>query len=226
MKRLFAIALVALLAAPLVAQKSAAAKEETTYRKIESSLESTKLDTFAYEDADVSEVIKDIAKKCRITIVFDKKALEGLSADDRKITLELADIKASNALNIVVDQIGLHKAYKNGVLYITTKEKAEGATVTKTYDVRDITVKIKDFPAPKLRLRGEDEDSGPIFEYPEDEGKSVDTDEIVAMIEDSVDADWGGKATLKIVTGQLIITAPRTVHKKINNLLDQLRASK
>jgi hypothetical protein len=225
MKRLFAIALVALLAAPLVAQSSAAAKEEATYRKMESALESTKLDTFAYEDADVSEVIKDIAKKCRITIVFDKKALEGLSADERKITLELADIKASNALNIVVDQIGLHKAYKNGVLYITTKEKAEGATVTKTYDVRDITVKIKDFPAPRLRLRGEEEGSGPSIEFPE-ENTDLDTDEIVEMIEDSVDADWGGKATVKIVKGQLIITAPRTVHKKVNDLLDQLRASK
>ncbi len=226
MKRLFAIALVAMLATPLVAQKSAAAKEEATYRKMESALESTKLDTFAYEDADVNEVIKDIAKKCRITIVFDKKALEGLSADERKITLELADIKASNALNIVVDQIGLYKAYKNGVLYITTKEKAEGATVTKTYDVRDITVKIKDFPAPKLRLRGEDEDGARLVPYIPDDEDEVETEDIVEMIEDSIEADWGGKATVKIVKGQLIITAPRTVHKKVNNLLDQLRASK
>jgi type II secretory pathway component GspD/PulD (secretin) len=224
MNRLIAIATIVLFASVLAAQK-AANKDEATYRKIEAQLESTKLDVVAYEDADVTEVVRDIAKKARITIVFDKKALEGVDEDDRKITLELADIKASNALNIVLDQIKLTKAYKNGVLYVTTKEQAQSATITKTYDVRDITMKIQDFPAPKLRLRGNDgDDSGPIVEFPDD--KDVEAEDIVDLIEESIEADWGGKATVKIVKGQLVVSAPRDVHKKIADLLNQLRASK
>ena len=117
-------------------------KEDATYKKIESKLDSTVVPTIAYDEVDVTEVIKDFGKKGNITIVIDKKALEGVSADDRKITLELADIKLGNALNIVLDQIGLVKSYKNGVLYITTKEKAQGIVSTKTYDVRDITMRI------------------------------------------------------------------------------------
>lgn len=231
MKRLFAIAIALVLAAvPVFAQKSiaksASEKDEATYRKIESQLESTKLDTLAYEDADVTEVVKDIAKKCRITIVFDKKALEGVSDEDRKISLELGDIKAGNALNIVIDQVALHKAYKNGVLYITSKEKAESVTSTKTYDVRDITAKIKDFPAPKLRLKGEDDGSGgPVIEYG-DEDKIVETEDIVDMIEEGIDADWGSTASVKIVQGQLVVNASRKVHKEVADLLAQLRSAK
>jgi hypothetical protein len=201
-------------------------KDEATYRKIESQLESTTIDTLAYEDADVTEVVKDIAKKARVTIVFDKAALEGVGEEDRKITLELAEIKAMNALNIVVDQIGLFKQYKNGILYITTEEKAAEATITKTYDVRDITVKINDFPAPKLRLKGEDSDgTGPDIEIP-DEDKIVETDDIVEMIEDTVEADWGGTATVTVSQGQLIVRATRSVQKDVAELIDQLRASK
>lgn len=224
MFRLFALALLlGFVSAPLFAGDD---KDEATYRKIEAQLESTTLDTLAYEEADVTEVVKDIASKARITIVIDKKALEDVSEDDRLITLELADVKAGNALNIVLDQIKLVKMYKNGVLYITNEEKAQGAVTTKVYDVRDITVKINDFPAPKLRLKAADDNTnGPIVEFPDDE-KDVATEDIVEMIEESVDADWGGAASVSIVKGQLIVRASREVHKDVANLLDQLRSAK
>ncbi|MCC6466303.1 MAG: hypothetical protein IT463_13270 [Planctomycetes bacterium] len=221
MKRFVAaVALLAALGMPALAD------DDSTYKKIESQLESTTLDKVAYEEADVETVIKDIAQKARVTIVIDKKALEGVDEDDKKITLELADIKAMSALNIVIEQIKLHKSFKNGVLYITTEEKAEEASILKTYDVRDITAKVKDFPAPEIRLRGaDDNDAGPIIEIP-DEEKDVETDEIVEMIEDSVQADWGGKASVTIVKGSLLVRATRKVHKEVESLLNQLRSAK
>jgi len=215
--------LAALGGAPLLAGDE---KEDATYRKMESQLDSTILATLAYEDADVVDVVKDIAKKARVTIVWDKDALKAVSEDDRKISIELAEVKASNALNIVLDQVKLKKSYKNGVLYLTTEEKAQESTIIKTYDVRDITVKINDFPAPRIRLKAADDSGGgPIIEVPE-EKPEVDTDDIVELIEDSVKADWGGKATVKVVKGNLIVTAPRNVHKEVVTLLAQLRASK
>jgi hypothetical protein len=223
MTRLLAAFLLTLgLIAPVFAGDDA---DEATYRKIESQLESTTIDVLAYEEADCTEVVKDIAKKARVTIAFDKTALEGVAEDDRKITLELAEIKAMNALNIVLDQIGLHKQYKNGILYITTEEKAAEATITKTYDVRDITVKINDFPAPRLRLKGnEDDTGGVVIDIPRED--EVETEDVVEMIEESVDADWGGTASVTIAQGQLIVRAPRNVHKDVAELLDQLRSSK
>lgn len=215
--------LAALGGAPLLAGDE---KDDATYRKMESQLDSTVLATLAYEDADVVDVVKDIAKKARVTIVWDKEALAGVSEDDRKVTLELAEVKAGNALNIVLDQVKLKKSYKNGVLYLTTEEKAQESTVTKTYDVRDITVKIEDFPAPRIRLKAADDSGGgPIIELPE-EKEEVSTDDIVELIEESVTADWGGKASVKVVKGNLIVTAPRNVQKEVKTLLDQLRSAK
>lgn len=206
--------------APLFAQD----KEDATYRKIEAQLDSTVIPNLSFEDADIADVVKQIAKKANITIIIDKKALEGVSASDRKITLELAEIKAGNALNIVIDQVKLKKSYKNGVLYITTEEKAEEAVVTKTYDVRDITVKITDFPAPKLRLKARDDSSsGPIIEYPDDAKQPPSADDIVEQIEESVKADWGGKASVTIVKGHLLVRATRAVQKEVAKLLNQLR---
>lgn len=218
------IALMAALGgAPLFAGDE---KDDATYRKMESQLDSTILPTLAYEDADVVDVVKDIAKKARVTIVWDKDALAAISEDDRKITMELAEVKASNALNIVLDQVKLKRAYKNGVLYLTTEEKAQESTITKTYDVRDITVKINDFPAPKIRLKAADDStSGPIIEI-EPEKEEVEAEDIVELIEESVTADWGGKHSVKVVKGNLIVTAPRNVQKEVANLLAQLRASK
>jgi hypothetical protein len=227
MTRLFSlfslVLLLGFVSTPLLAGED---KDEATYRKIESQLDSTRLDKLAYEEADVTEVVKDIARKARITIVIDKKALEDVSEEDRLITLELADVKAGNALNIVLDQIQLVKMYKNGVLYITSKEKAEGVVITKVYDVRDITVKINDFPAPRLRLKAaDDSDGGPIIDYGEEPDDPT-TEDVIEMIEESVDADWGGTASVSIVKGQLIVRAPRAVHKDVANLLDQLRSAK
>ena len=211
------------ISAPLFAGDE---KDEAAYRKIEAQLEATTIETLAYEDADVTEVVRDIAKRARVTIVFDKAALESVDEDDRKITMEMADVKAINALNIIIDQIGLYKTYKNGILYITTEEKSNEATVTKTYDVRDITVVIRDFPAPKLRLKpADDNDNGPIIDFP-NEDKIVETDDIIEMIEDTVTADWGDTASVSVIKGQLIVRAPRNVHKEVADLLDQLRSAK
>lgn len=213
------IATFALAASPLFA-----GDDEAAYKKIENLLETTKIETLAYEDADVTEVIKYIAKEARVTIVIDKKALEDVDEDDREITLELADVKADNALNIVVDQIGLVRAFKNGVLYVTTKEKADDETVTKTYDIRDITVKIKDFPAPKLRLREDGDEGGIIIEIPKED--DPETDDVIEIIEESVDADWGDTASVSTIKGQLVVRAPRKIHKEVSGLLNQLRAAK
>ncbi len=218
--RLTAIAcLMVLMAAPVFADK-----ETAQYRKIENLLDATVLADVTYEELDIKDVLKDIAKRANVSIVTDKKALAALDEDDRKITLDLANIKAGNVLNIVLGDVGLKKTYQYSVLYITSKERAKKKTSTKTYDVRDITVKIKDFAGPRLRLKSESDD-GPPIEYPDDDD-DIETDDIVELIEDTIDADWGGDASVSIINKQLVIRATRETHKEVKALLGQLRASK
>lgn len=210
------------VASPLFAQR---ASDEVAYQRIETQLDATRFETFMYEDADVTDVVKDIARRCRITIVFERKTLEALSDDDRKITLELADIKAANALNILLNQLALKRYFRDGILYIGTQEKAAETTFTRTYDVRDVTNKIRDFPAPKLRLRG-NEDGGRVQIRLPEERNEVDTDDIVEIIEDTVDADWGGNASIQVIKGVLVVTATRETHKEVRALIRQLRTTR
>jgi len=217
-----AMALVALVS--LVAP-GVSANDELKYQRIESKLKTKRLDTVKYEEVDITEVVKDIAKKAGVNILVDKKALKEIDEDDRVIELELADITADNALNIVIEQVGLVRSYKFGLLFLTTKEKAQERTILRSYDIRDITVKIKDFPSPKLRLKGEDAASG-IIEFPDQEDDPPDADEIIEMIEESVEADWGGTASVREVKGHLVVRAPRDVQVEVAKLLAQLRASK
>jgi hypothetical protein len=48
----------------------------------------------------------------------------------------------------------------------------------------------------------------------------------VELIEESIKADWGGKASVTIVKGNLIVRATRAVHKEVSSLLRQLRSAK
>jgi type II secretory pathway component GspD/PulD (secretin) len=223
MKRILFVAfLLAFAVAPLAAQR--ADSDEAAYRRIESRLETTRFDTFIYEEADVADVVRDIARRCGITIIFDRRALEGLSEEDRKITIELVDIRAGNALNIVVSEVRLQRVYRNGVLYIASTEAAAEATVVRVYDVRDITAKVQDFPGPRLRLRGEEGARGPIFEPPQE--RVIETEDIVDLIEDTVKADWGGRHSIQIVRGVLVVNAPRNVQREVRTLISQLRTAR
>ncbi|MCA8919646.1 MAG: hypothetical protein KDB32_11250 [Planctomycetes bacterium] len=220
MKNLAMLGLLALLfCSPLFADDTAA------YRKIESKLDSTTIDALILDETDIKEAVKTIARKAGISILFDKSALEGLSDDERKVTLELSEIKASNALNLVLDQLGLTKGYKYGFLYVMCAETVEEAVEATIYDVRDITANVKDFEAPKLKLVGEGDDIGGIVHWPEQD-EDIQLEDIVELIEDSIDADWGDTASVTEIKGQLVVRASRSVHKEVASLLDQLRGSK
>lgn len=220
MKNLAILTLFALLfSTPLLADDTAA------YRKIESKLDSTTIDALIFDETDIKAAVKTIAKKAGISILFDKSALEDLDDDERKSTLELSDIKASNALNLVLGQLGLSKGYKHGFLYVMGSDQVEEAVESSIYDVRDITARITDFTAPKLKLVGEGDDVGGIVEWP-DYDEDFQIEDIVELIEDSIDADWGDTASVSEIKGQLVVRASRAVHKEVASLLGQLRGSK
>lgn len=200
-------------------------KEEAAYRKIENKLESVVLDKVNWDEADITDVVAELAREGGITIVVDKKALKELSEEDREVTLELIDIKLGNALNLALEEVGLVKCYKHGLLYVTSEERAEPKLLTKIYDVRDITVKIVDFPTPEIRLKAEGDDGGPNVEIPEEPDDPT-VEDIVDLIEETIEADWGGKCSVREVKGNLIVKAPRNVQKEVASLLAQLRSSK
>jgi hypothetical protein len=199
-------------------------RTEARHRAIASALQTTRLATVSYEDVDFTVIVRDIARLTRASIVVDRRALPDIEEDDRLITLELSDMRADNVLNIVLDQVGLVKSYRSGVLMLTTAERRDAVTVTRVYDIRDITVRIQDFPAPDIRLR-EGDNRGPAVQWPREDDQPT-ADDIVEMIEDQVKADWGGTASMRVSRGQLVVRAPQNVQVEVARLLAQLRAAR
>jgi hypothetical protein len=199
-------------------------RSEARHRAIANALQTTRMERVSYEDVDFTVVVRDIARLTQSNIVVDRRALADLEEDDRVITLELSDMRAGNVLNIVLDQVGLVKSYRSGILFLTTAERRDAVTVARVYDIRDITVRIQDFPAPDIRLR-EGDNQGPAMRWPREDDQPT-ADDIVDMIEDQVRADWGGTASLRVTRGQLVVRAPQHVQVEVARLLAQLRAAR
>lgn len=97
---------------------------------------------------------------------------------------------------------------------------AKPVTYSKVYDVREITMPIRDFPAPEIGL-GKAKDP-----QPKDEGKDKGTtiDDLIETIEATVEPDvWGRNGfSISKFKGTLVISASREVHRKVRALLAQL----
>jgi hypothetical protein len=97
---------------------------------------------------------------------------------------------------------------------------AKVVTYAKVYDVREITMPIRDFPAPEIGL-GKAKDAQP---KNDDKDKGTSIDDLIETIESTVDPDVWGQTGFSIskFKGQLVISASREVHRKIRALLAQL----
>ncbi|NUQ35843.1 MAG: hypothetical protein HUU29_12995 [Planctomycetaceae bacterium] len=219
--RILGVALFA-LASPLVA-----ANDETDAAKAETKLDAKILDSFSCKDTPLTDALTTIAKEAGVSIIVDSKNVD---AKDKTVTIELVSISAKNALAHVLNQAGLVRRFKNGVIVVTTKEAAEAnpVLVTKTYDVRDITAVIRDFKGPKVELKGEDDKLKDPDDDDDDEKEVQTIDDLMDLIKETVEPKtWGnnGHAMAKF-KGNLVVTTTTETQKKVAALLEQLRASK
>ncbi len=119
----------------------------------------------------------------------------------------------------------------DGVVHVTTQRIADAKTVVRTYDIRDLLVTIPDFYPDNLGngggqggqggggnngggggqsggRGGDDEDS-------EAERAQEIIDLIQATIRPDIWQDNGGTATIRFFRGNLIVNAPRSVHRQL-----------
>ena len=179
------------------------------------------------EEAGVS---KDTPINVRLRSVKLKKALEMI----------LTEAGGGDKLGYDVD---------SNVISITTKEQLDAKMYTRVYPIQDIIMEIPDFTdAPDFSLNstsnnqqqnpqggggigaagggggggggpfneGKKEPVGPTRE---ERAKQI-IDLIVSVIQPDVWQDNGGKAAIRYWNGNLIITAPRTVHEAIGGPVD------
>jgi hypothetical protein len=144
------------------------------------------------------------------------------------LNLLLSEASGSDALTYYVDE---------GVVEITTREVADKKVYTKIYPIQDLTMDVPDFQGPNMSLQSASDQAqsggggggGGLFGQSGDSSRDKDKEnattrdergqQLADLITESVRPEiWaanGGTASIRYFNGNLIITAPRSVHEAI-----------
>ena len=102
--------------------------------------------SFDFIATPLEDVVAFLRNLLGVNIVVDKKSVAELGGG-LDVTLRLEKVKSKDAIEWVLRLINLKYTLQNGVIFISTKEKIGQTTktVTRFYDVTDLTVEIRNF---------------------------------------------------------------------------------
>lgn len=137
--------------------------------------------TFDFRDAPLTEVVDFIREVSKINMVL----APALILSSPPITLKSSNMTLGNVLHWVTKLSHTNYGFLNGALFISDQPIVE-ASVTKMYDISDMTLPIRDFPGPEMSLNG-----GGAFIKPVDDSqdRSATTEEIEELIKKVIAPD-------------------------------------
>ncbi|MBL7008983.1 MAG: hypothetical protein ISR76_08290 [Planctomycetes bacterium] len=103
-------------------------------------------------ETSLEEVINSLKTYTDLPFVVAPEAIEAVDAEGIEFNLNLGRITVQNALNVITEAAGADVTYtfRYGVIYITTRTKAQGKFVLRAHDVQDLTSSLVDFSGPKI----------------------------------------------------------------------------
>jgi len=162
-----------------------------------------------FVDTPLSDVIDYLRDRHKIEIQVDQKALEDAGIGrNKQVTKSLKGISLRSVLKLVLREIDLTYTVHNGVLVITTPDRAESMVTTKVYPVTDLVVQRDRF--------------GRV---------GVDADGLIGQITSTVapttwsDAGGPGSVWARQVGGVVLLSVAQSyeVHQEVQDLLAKLR---
>lgn len=194
---------------------------------------------------DVFDFLRDVSGA---NLHVNWRALEAIGiGKDTTINVRLRSVSLRSVLNLVCAEGGagvggaLTFYIEDGVIEITTRELADARMITIVYPVEDLVMDIPDYDnAPDFSLTSTVGSSRSGSNYGTANRASYQSrtqtasdksmtktergQQLVQLIIDTVRPDvWrenGGPAAIRYFNGQLIVTAPRSVHEMIGGPID------
>jgi hypothetical protein len=172
--------------------------------------------------------VLDQLRASGLNLAVNWAALEvaGVSMSD-PISLQARGLRTGKLLDLILRQTSADLAWyvEENVVHITTRTLADRRMITRVYVVSDLLVEVPNFVGPKMNLgavRGSGGGSGLIDastndrdrEPMQERGEKL-VDLIVNTIRPEIWQENGGAASIRFFAGQLIITAPASVHAKL-----------
>jgi tetratricopeptide (TPR) repeat protein len=173
--------------------------------KIEAELrEPTQLE---FVETPLTDVIDYLKERHKIEIQLDRRALSDVGiGTDTPVTRNLQGVSLKSALRLMLRELELTYIIKDGVVLITTPERAESELETRIYPVGDLVLP-----------------SGST------DGSQADFDSLIDLITSTIKpTSWdevGGPGSIKPFATNMTVTLSQTqeVHEEIEALLERLR---
>jgi len=201
----------------------------------------------------LKDVINLIRVGAKVNIVVRWNVLESMGIEkNTEITMKLHNVSWGKLLELILDQAGageVELAYTvdDGVLIISTKEDLSRKQKTKTYNIRDLLIKIPNFKGPGINIantgqggqqqgglgggrfiegggQGGNQSGGFLTDDGDDEEDQDDpVDPIIELIISTIDPEsWrvsgGNVGSVSVLGPQLIVTQTSTAHIQIRDL--------
>jgi len=182
-----------------------------------------------FKEKPLAEILGFFTEFTGVNLVVSPILREEKDESDLQVTLKLQRISVKSVLEIILDLKGLAAVYRHGVIIITTPKDARGKPVLRIYAIGDLTVRIKDFPAPDMMLKPSGaEDFGAIGGI-EEEGREhafAEPEFILDLVtENTGSGSWDDEGvSISVNRRMLVVRTYKTVHREVAALLDLLRA--
>jgi type II secretory pathway component HofQ len=107
-------------------------------------------------EAKISVDFRGVKLSAAIAVFRDATGLNFVveEGSETLVRLTLKDVSAKSALRLILQPAGLGAAIEHGVVVIRSRQSLAGAVTLRIYDVRNMMVKLKDFPGPRVELGG------------------------------------------------------------------------
>jgi type II secretory pathway component GspD/PulD (secretin) len=194
-------------------------------------LESLKV-SLNFTETSLDEVVDFLREITSLNILVSKGVKE--SGEEHPITLKVEELRAMDAISLLVEMVDLSFKMEDGVIMIVTKDETKADAFLELYDVRDLLFRLRDFKAPEISLTtagtGEEGPIGIDTSGGEEEGGSLeDPTFLVDIIKThTCGTSWNDnpKCSCEIQNGILIVTQTKEGHVQVSTLIEKLRQYK
>ncbi|MFQ5844432.1 MAG: STN domain-containing protein [Planctomycetota bacterium] len=179
----------------------------------------------ALKQASLEAFVDYCRKASGLNFVVRKHVIrKEIDLDAIEITIRLRNVSLADALRLVLEQHGLAAVVRRNIVTITTRRDARGKPVLRIYEVAEIVMPIRDFPAPDINLYPSS------YEPPEppepEQHVAVDTtDELAELLHQFTGKDtWEDEGIqLMVFRRHLVIRQYPGVHREIARFLALVR---
>jgi type II secretory pathway component GspD/PulD (secretin) len=224
--------LLAAMALPALAQEGGSEVVDQRKAEVVNKLNSMRV-SVDFSNTSLEEAVSFLRDFSGLNIIVDAEVYQKQSEDQLKITLKVKDLLLKSVLKLMLSARDLTAMYKEGVLLVVPKGKIDKSVTLQLYDVRDLLVKLQDFPGPKVELTSPQKGGGgPLTgaTFTLEEPRSTITEEFITdMVKQNTgDKSWdeNPNASITLTNGVLVVSQSKRVHEEIKRFVNLLRQFK